>query len=231
MEWDDELVAAYADGELHALVQYRFEAALEQDDGLRERVDRQKRLRARLGAHFDPVMDDPVPERLHAMLARPQDGMVVPIETARRRRLARHAWIPAAMAASLAAGFFGGQLLGNDPGVATLSIARGDLAEVLDTQLASAPAPNAATRVGTTFRDGRGLVCRTFDGAEVTGFACREAGSWRIEMLAPGSGRQDEGYRQASSGAMLVLQAAQERMAGEPLDDAQERRLRDSGWR
>ena len=87
------------------------------------------------------------------------------------------------------------------------------------------------TRIGTTFRDGDGQVCRTFDGADVAGFACRDGGAWRIEMLAPGSGRQASGYQQATSGAMLVLQAAQERMAGEPVGEDEERRLREAGWR
>jgi hypothetical protein len=231
MKWDDDLIAAYADGELHILVQYLFEESLEQDEALRERVERQKALRSRLGAHFGAVMDEPVPERLRAMLGRPQDEKVVAIETARRRRLPPRAWIPAAMAASLVAGLFGGQVLRDNPGLSSATVAHGDLAEVLDTQLASAPTTNAATQVGTTFRDRQGRVCRTFDGAEVAGFACREQGDWRIQMLAPGSGRQDGGYRQASSGAMLVLQAAQERMAGEPLGAEEERRLRDSGWR
>jgi len=47
---------------------------------------------------------------------------------------------------------------------------------------------------------------------------------------ADASGRRGE-FRQAGSGNPLVLQAAQEIMAGEPLDAAAERRARDSGWR
>ena len=45
-------------------------------------------------------------------------------------------------------------------------------------------------------------------------------------MMAPGSGRQGPGYQQATSGPMLVLQAAQERMAGEPIGEDEERRFR-----
>ena len=232
MEWDDELVAAYADGELHSLIQDRFEEALARDDTLRARVERERMLRARLGGHFDPVMDEPVPERLRAMLETPAAADVIPIERARQqRRLTHRAWIPAAMAASLAVGLFGGQFLLGDSGISTLPAADGALAEALDTQLASAPAAAADTRIGTTFRDGEGRLCRTFDGAEIAGFACRDGGAWRIEMLAPGSGGQGPGYQQAASGAMMVLQAAQERMAGEPLGEEEERRLRNSGWR
>jgi len=50
-------------------------------------------------------------------------------------------------------------------------------------------------------------------------------------MTAAGSGRQQSDYRQAGSENLLVQQAAQEMMAGEPYDDAAERRARDSGWR
>ena len=232
MDWDDEMIAAYADGELHTLVQWRFEDAMSRDDDLRARVEREKMLRARLGGHFDPVLDEPVPERLRTMLEAPVNAEVVPIEQARRRRrLPQRAWIPAAMAASLAVGLFGGQFLSGGGGISTLPAADGALSQALDTQLASAPAGADSTRIGTTFRDGEGRVCRTFDGAEVAGFACRSGDAWRIEMLAPGSGSQSSGYQQATSGAMLVLQAAQERMAGDPLGEDEERRLRDSGWR
>ncbi|MFN3725424.1 MAG: anti-sigma factor family protein [Allosphingosinicella sp.] len=232
MEWDDELIGAYADGELHALIQDRFEEALARDDSLRARVEREKMVRARLGGHFDPVLDEPVPERLRAMLEAKPAAPVVSIADAReRRRLPRQAWIPAAMAASLAVGLFGGQLIGGKGGVSSMPVAEGRLAEALDTQLASAPATSGDTRIGTTFRNGDGRVCRTFDGPDVAGFACRDGGAWRIEMLAPGSGRQASGYQQATSGAMLVLQAAQERMAGEPVGEDEERRLRESGWR
>lgn len=231
MEWDDELIAAYADGELHALIQDRFEEALARDDTLRARVEREKMLKARLGGHFDQVLDEPVPERLRAMLEAKPTSSVVSIEAARQRRLLpRQAWIPAAIAASLAVGLFGGQLISGQGGVSTMPVAGGALAEALDTQLASAPATSSDTRIGTTFRGEDGRVCRTFDGADVAGFACRDGGAWRIEMMAPGSGGQGSGYQQAASGATLVLQAAQERMAGEPVGEDEERRLRDSGW-
>lgn len=232
MEWDDELIAAYADGELHTLIEDRFEEALALDEVLRGRVEREKMLRSRLGGHFDSVLGEPVPEPLRAMLETKPTAPVVSIEDARqRRRLPRQAWVPAAIAASLAVGLFGGQLIDGQGGVSSMPVAGGGLAKALDTQLASAPATSGDTRIGTTFRDGEGRVCRTFDGADVAGFACRDGGAWRIEMMAPGSGGQGPGYQQATSGPMLVLQAAQERMAGDPIGEDEERRLRDTGWR
>jgi hypothetical protein len=52
-----------------------------------------------------------------------------------------------------------------------------------------------------------------------------------VLKTAAGSGAQRADYRQAGSENLLVQQAAQEMMAGEPYDDAAERRARDSGWR
>lgn len=230
MEWDDELIAAYADGELHALVQVRFEEALARDDALRARVEQEKVLRTRLGGHYDPVLDEPVPDRLLDIVGGARKGEVVSLDAARRKRLPQRVWVPAAMAASVAAGIFGGQLLGGNAGLSSMPVARGELAQALDTQLASAPPPDARTRVGVTFRNADGRVCRTFDGA-VAGYACRDGEQWQVALLAPGSGQQSQGYQQATSGSMLVLQAAQEQMAGEPLDEVQERSLRDAGWR
>lgn len=228
--WDEELIAAYADGELHVLVEHRFEEALASDASLRAQVEAQRRLKARLGGHFDPVLDEPVPARLAALL-RPEAGArVVPIGAARRRRFPRRAWVPAAMAASLAAGWFGGQLIGEGPGVAALPVARGELAAALDTRLAAAPFPGEGPRIGVTFRNVQGQVCRTFDGA-VAGFACREGQAWRLRMLTEGSGPAGGDYRQAASGPALVMQAAQDAAAGDPVGPDEERRLAEAGWR
>jgi hypothetical protein len=232
MEWDDEAIAAYSDGELHTLVQYRFEDALDGDATLRARVERERMLKARVNGHFDSVLEEPVPAPLLAMLDRAGEAQIVPIGQARQgRRLARSVWVPTALAASLLLGLFGGKFLAAPDGVSGMPIAGGELAGVLDTQLASAPAEEAGTQVGVTFRDGDGRVCRTFDGSEMAGLACRENRGWQLEMITRGSGSQGEGYQQASSGSMLVLQFAQERMAGEPFDEIEERTSRDGGWR
>jgi len=232
MEWDDEAIAAYSDGELHMLVQYRFEDALERDATLRARLERERMLKARVSGHFDAVLEEPVPARLMAMLDREGGAEIVPIGQARQgRRLARSLWVPAALAGSLVLGLVGGHFLAGAGGVSAMPVAGGELARALDTQLASAPAPEAATRIGVTFRDGEGRICRTFDGSQVAGLACRGDRRWQLEMITRGSGPQGEGYRQAASDTLLVLQSAQERMAGEPFDEMQERSAREAGWR
>lgn len=228
MRIDDELLMALADGELDEVTRARVERAVAEDPALKARLDVQQRLRARLAAHYAPAVGEDVPERLRAML----ETNVVSFAPARR---ARPMWQTfAALAATLVLGLALGRTL-TAPGPIGIErgtmVARGALADALETELASAQAPDAATRIGVTFNGADGRLCRTFDGAAASGLACRNEAGWQLMMTAAGSGGRQNEFRQAGSGNPLVLQAAQEIMAGEPLDAAAERRARDSGWR
>jgi hypothetical protein len=231
MTLDDELIGAYLDGELHELVRLRLEEAAKHEPPLRERLEEQERVRERLQSHFAPVLNEEVPERLKALLAAADTDSVVSIETARARRAPPRLWVSAALAASLAVGFFGGQLLrpADQPAGDPL-VAQGQIAQALDTQLASSQAPDAAVKVGVTFRSAAGQICRTFDGAQA-GYACRHEDQWRLQLLAPGVARRGGEFAQASGSSPIVLQAAQEAMSGEPLDQEQERQAQLRGWR
>ncbi len=69
---DDDLLMAYADGELDAARCAEVEALLAAQPTLAERVRRQRALRERLTAAFAPALDEPVPQRLlHAVGAKP----------------------------------------------------------------------------------------------------------------------------------------------------------------
>ncbi|MFN3843995.1 MAG: zf-HC2 domain-containing protein, partial [Rehaibacterium terrae] len=63
MRISDERLMAYVDGELDAAQAAQVEAAIAADPALAAAVARQRRLRERLRAAFDPVLDQPVPER------------------------------------------------------------------------------------------------------------------------------------------------------------------------
>lgn len=238
MAIDEEMLVAYADGELEAKARAEVERALASDVGLRARLERQQRLRARLAAHYGPVAEEEVPDRLTDLLGGGQeDEKVVDLAAARARR-SRPLWqTVTALAATLVLGLFAGQMLprgGSGPFAVQdgTMVARGALAEALDTQLASAQPQDAATRVGVSFEAADGRLCRTFESAAASGLACRGHESWQLVMTAPGAAPAEGGaYRQAGSGNMLVMQAAQEMMAGEPLDAEGERRARDAGWR
>ncbi len=232
MTMNDDMLMAYLDGELDGEAHAAVETALAADPALRDRLEAQRRLRDRLAAHYGPVADEPVPERLRAMLES-SDDKIVDFAEARARRT-RPVWQSfAAIAATLVLGLVIGRGLPGDSGPIAVEdgmmVARGSLAEALDTQLASAQAPDAATRIGISFARADGSLCRTFDGADLSGLACREPQGWRVMTAAGGTDQQTGGYRQAG-GAAIVMQAAQDMMAGEPFDADAERRARDAGW-
>ncbi|RHW19077.1 anti-sigma factor [Sphingomonas gilva] len=221
MTIDPEMLMAYADGELDDLAAKRVERAIEADPALAEQVRQHRLLTARVAASYARVAAAPVPGHLADMLR----SNVVPLPTRERRR---HWATGLAMAASLAIGLVVGRGLlpasdsGFDPRIS------GELAQALDTQLASVQPAGAAARVGLSFRARDGRYCRSYEQAEAAGIACREDDGWtqRHWIAVP---RQDTQYRQA--GANGIAAAAQAMMAGEPLDAAGERAAREAGWR
>ena len=82
MPVSDETLMAWLDGELDQAARSDVEAALAADAALRERLERQRRLRARLAAHYGPVAEQPVPARLSALL----DPKIVDLATVRQHR-------------------------------------------------------------------------------------------------------------------------------------------------
>ena len=231
MDVDDARLMAYLDGELDAAARAEVEAELAQQPALRAQLEQQRALRETLRAHYGPVSDEPVPARLRALI----DPKVVDLAAARARR-SRPVWQTfAAIAASLLIGILVGRTLpsgaqspvGIEGGVL---VARGSLAEALDSQLASDQAADAPTRIGVSFARADGAYCRTFESEAVSGLACREGEAWRMVMTAEGKTARGD-YRQAGTGAARIAEAAQDLMAGDPLDANGERAGRDSGWR
>ena len=224
------LLLAYLDGELDAAETQRVEKALTGSEALRTELEVQRRLVETLASHYAPPLDEPVPPHLRAML----EPRVVDLAAVRERRSAPRWWVPAALAASLVLGIAIGRLLpaGGEFGTSDGAlIARGALDDALTTQLASAQPADAVTRIGVSFARADGSLCRTFATAGQSGLACREGDDWRL-VVTSGAPTQSRGdYRQTGSEAPIVLQTAQEMMAGEPLDAAAEHRARDAGWR
>lgn len=230
MTVDIALLLAYLDGELDADETRRIETALAADEALRGELEAQRRLRARLSAHYGAALDEPVPPRLRAIV----DPQVTDLVMARERRSSR-AWLPPmALAASLVLGIAVGRLLPSGGEIASsngMLIAQGALAEALDAQLASAQPADSGTRIGVSFARGDGTLCRTFATESQSGLACHEGEDWRMIATAAASAAPRGDFRQAGSEAPMILRAAQEMMAGEPLDAAGEERARHAGWR
>lgn len=234
----DEFVGPYVDGELDLVTAKRFERAMADDAALRERVEQERALRDRLAQHFDRVLDETVPDSLTQMLSSNVDQSFAARrqEKERNRPGGRGLMQWAAMAATLVVGVAvgtqvtGGGWLGSSAPVETREgqlLASGDLAETLDRQLAAEASGSAEYRIGLTFRDNNGAVCRSFEGQALSGIACRGPDKWQLQRTYPGSG--DNGvYRQASSTEMMT--AIDAMIAGDPLDETAEKALRDSDW-
>jgi hypothetical protein len=230
MSFDPATVAAFVDGELDDLTARRIEREAESDSALAAEIARHRTLKAQLTAHYAPVADEPVPERLRALLAPAAavDTSLAARREAKRARFAAVHW--GAIAASLVLGL----ALGLRPWVPASSIAEangavvaaGPLAEALDTQLASNQPSDAAVRIGLSFQDKTGRYCRSFESPTLDGIGCRDQGHWHLERTMQGQAGTD--YRQASSGELAAAAAGM--MTGGPLDAAAEQQARDKGW-
>jgi hypothetical protein len=246
MNFTDDTVMAYADGELDAATRAALEAVMATDRELAQRVARQQALRARLRAAFDPVLAEPVPQRLletaRSTPAPPHTDNVIPLK--RRPAPPRWSWPQwSAIAASLVLGALLGPLLLRTPsGTPFVTrdgqvLASGALARALSEQLAGTQSAQAPVRIGVSFRARSGLYCRTFvlhERDALAGLACRDQQAWRLEALArnapaPASGAE---YRPAASALPPALaRTVDELIAGEPLDAAAESAARARAWR
>lgn len=225
MDRDDRL-AAYVDGELAPADHDAFEQELAADPALQAEVARQRGLRARLAAAFDPVLDEPVPLAL-----------TLAAQAANEPR--RGAWRApqwAAMAACLALGVLAGRLA-LAPSAGPLAakdgalVARGSLARALDGQLAVDQGP---VRIGVSFKSADGRYCRTFQSRpdRLAGLACRDAAGWTARALAAWTPPDEGAYRTAGSETPpAVLAAVDAAIAGAPLDARGELAARARGWK
>jgi anti-sigma factor RsiW len=239
---NDEMLMAYADGELDASQRAQVEAAMRADPQLARRVASHRALRERLQGSFKAVLREPVPERLSAAArAHPASFGSAQVVQLRARKVGpgRLAWW-GSMAASFLLGatgwYFAGGGLSADPLVERDGqlLASGRLERALSTQLASVETQQQPVRIGTSFRNHQGSYCRTFElqGAQsLAGLACREHQRWQVNTLARAQSAPSAGYRQAaSSWPPAVLQAVDESIAGEPLDAQAESQARARGW-
>lgn len=230
MRFDPATIAAYVDGELDDLTARRIERKAASDPALATEIARHHGLKAQLAAHYAPIVDEPVPDRLRALLT---PATAVDTSLAARRETKRTRFAPVHWGA-IAASLLFGLALGLRPWMPAASVAEangtliaaGPLASALDTQLASTQPANAAIRIGLSFEDGTGRYCRSFESRSLNGIGCREEEGWRLERTMAGQASAD--YRQASSGELAAAAAAM--MKGEPLDAAGERTARASGW-
>lgn len=247
MTISEELLIAYADGELSGEDARAVEAELKNMPELRVFVERQQKLRRHLQSSFASELDAPIPDRFLKAL---EQSPVSPRWRARQvwARVTHTVvdrdflvWSALPAAGALACGILIGLSaiptrildVGRHDGVVT---AQGALAAALDSKLASAQGANDSVRVGVSFRAKDDRYCRTFESAgtasSLSGVACRDASGWSVVALAASAASEQAGAYHMAASAMpdSIRSTVTSLMAGAPLDAAEERRARDSGW-
>ena len=226
---NDEMLMAYADGELDPLSVKRVERAMAADADVARAVAAHRALRAKVGAAFAPVADAPVPGALAALLTTNVVPMPQRVAVAPTRRWLNGLAIAATLIAGVALGTQWPMTAAGPVAIADgRMVAAGPLAAALDTQLASAAGD---TRIVASFRSEGGSYCRVFEGAALGGIACRDRGAWQLRQTRAAGVRSGTDYRQAGSTDAALMAAAQEMMTGDALDATAERKARDAGWK
>ena len=252
MNFDDETLMAYADGELDADSRRTLEQAMAADPALAARVQQHEALRRRVGAAFDATLAEPVPERLLQALQAGAAGPAAVVDLAQARSRREQAQVAAAqprraawgwarwggMAASLLLGVVIGRAVlpvpsgGADLAEATMP-ARGALAQALNNAAGGSGNPDAKVSVRLSFIDRKGRYCRAFESTGQAGLACRDGATWQVQALvsAPAGSPPGAGMRQAASPLPpALLGEIDQRIAGEPLNAAAEQEARRKGW-
>ena len=245
MKYTDEILMAYADGELDADTRAGIEQAMREDQSIAARVGQHRALRDNVFAAFAPIAQEAVPQRLQ-QAARGQTGLppeVTPIDMARAAREAkkqprapaqRSTWGQlGGIAAAALIGVVAGREWGAEADIASANgvlVAQADLAEALSTQLASGA--RGETRIGVTFVSNEGTYCRSFTHGKTAGLACQEGGKWTLPVVTEAGAQQGGDYRQAAAAMpAAVLEAIDERIEGEALDAAGEKAAAAANWR
>jgi hypothetical protein len=229
---EDEKFFAWLDGELGPAEAAEVEANVAADPELARLAEQHRALGARLRGAFDPIATAPVPERLRAVLRPPAE--VIDFDAAKRARARPSLAQWAAMAATLVLGVFLGTMVprrasGPVAVQGGTMYAAAALGHALDTQLASAPAGDV--RIGLTFRDRAGEVCRSFTQSAASGLACRQGDRWQLKGLFAAPERQTSDYRMAAGMDPNLAALVDSTMAGEPFDKAAESAAKERGWR
>jgi hypothetical protein len=229
---EDDKFFAWLDGELGPAEAAEVEAQVASDPELTRLAEEHRALKQQLRGAFDPIVAAPVPERLQAAL-RPSAEV---IDFAAKKRASTipslAQWV--AMAATLVLGVLLGTMV-PQRGNAPLEVQGGKLYaaaalnHALETQLASAPA--GEVRIGVTFRDRSGEICRSFTATASSGLACRNDGRWQVRGMFAAPEGQGSDYRMAAGMDPSLASLVDSTMAGEAFDAAEEKAAKENGWR
>lgn len=225
----DEMLMAYADGELDAAARADIARAVAADAVLRRRLALFDRSRNQAKEAFGAVLEEPIPE---ALLAAVRDGATPPATRVRAPWL-RFLLLPAALAAAAVVGFVAattitGPAPGGYPPVA-IAAASGALSTGETAQLA-----DATVTVAGTYATAEGY-CRVLGIVqEAEGWraiACGAGGAWSVRMIVADSAIAAGGYTPASGGVAESIDAFLDgEGAGSPLDAGAEAAAMAGNW-
>lgn len=248
MTLSEEMLMAFADGELDAAACASVEQAMREDPQIAQRVARHRALRERLQGEFAAELQQPVPERLLAAARNvpPQSThKVLDMQEARNARTAKARpnfnWRPlTAVAASVLLGLGLGFALfrqGDAPLIRTAGgvlVAQGELDRALSNQLAAGQAKDSSVRLGVSFLAKAGDYCRSFSlsgSSSTAGIACRHDAQWQIDTLVQQARGDSTEYRTAATELPPLLRASIEaNIKGDALDAAAEAEAQKRGW-
>ena len=253
MNISDDMLMAYADGELDAAQCAQIEQAVALDARLAARLAQHQALRKKVQGAFAPVLAAPVPEHLLAALRKPsaqtagESGFsnVIAFKTRQvnelqaTQRRAQWSWPQwSAMAASLIVGVLGTLVVLNNKSNDMITartgalLATGRLATALTAQLSGAT--NDQIQMKLSFKARSGEYCRSFvikQQQSMAGLACRNGAEWRVPVLTATTG-SDGTYRQAGSELPpAVLQWIDAERDGDALDAEGEQAARKAEWK
>ena len=233
---DDERFFAWLDGELSGDEAVAMEARVASDPALQKLAEEHRALGARLRGAFDPIAAEPVSLAAYAPAGSGNVAGLSEARVARRRPLTQRFW---AQAASIALVFAMGVAAGNSlfgGGASPIApeggrlVAAASLETALYRQLASQPV-DEGPRIGLTFRDKQGLICRSFTDEAASGLACHEGGDWRVRAVFQAPEGQGSAYRMAAGTDPRLASLIESSIDGEPFDAAREQQARDMGWK
>jgi hypothetical protein len=248
MNYDDETLMAYVDGEVDARLRAEIDTAIANDPALARRVEHQRALRAKVTGAFANVLDQPLPDRLMraargaaAAESSTNRGNVLQFP-ARPSRPPAAPWRArewAAMAASLLLGAFiswkvivpeeGGPIMAGRDSL----VAHGALARALDAQLASEQQGDEAVLIGLTFRAKDGNYCRSFElhATRTAGLACHDGAEWKVTTTDATASTSGQMQQAGSPLSPAILRAIEARVEGTALDAEAERSAQEAGWK
>lgn len=240
MKFSDEMLMAFADGELDLVARAEIGSSIDRDGVAARAVARHRAIAAAVRAAYEGVLDEPLPPALAALAGDEEAALAAAAQPRAGARLGAPTWrLPAwsTVAIGLLVGLLAGVLLfrgANSPYVESPAglVADGALAEGLERSLAT-DSTSADVAIQASFRHRDGRYCRTFvfrHGTSVAGLACRSRDAWKIELLADAP-RAGEGHPQPVTLPMPVLRAVDAAIDGAPLDAVAESAARNAGWR